>query len=122
MMLTEVSLGFGKALRLGTVGISLLLREGTVIVGAEGLMGMAAMLWWRYQAKTDWGGEGIVSESQRIVPFVPGERRAKRKKIVCGTEDERKNGWAMNTVMMSIRRAYFCDRTFGCWNLLRRRR
>lgn len=52
MMLTEVSLGLGRALREGTVGISLLLREGTVIVGAEGLMGMAAMLWWRYQAKT----------------------------------------------------------------------
>lgn len=52
MMLTEVSFGFGRALRDGTVGISLLLREGTVIVGAEGLMGMAAMLWWRYQAKT----------------------------------------------------------------------
>lgn len=59
MMLTEVSFGFGKALRLGTVGISLLLREGTVIVGAEGLMGMAAMLWWRYQAKTDWGERGL---------------------------------------------------------------
>lgn len=56
MMLTEVSFGFGKALRDGTVGISLLLREGTVIVDAEGLMGMAAMLWWRYQAKT---GQGL---------------------------------------------------------------
>lgn len=52
MMLTDVSLGLGRALRDGTVGIFLLLREGTIIVGAEGLMGMAAMLWWRYQAKT----------------------------------------------------------------------
>lgn len=58
MMLTDVSLGLGRALRDGTVGISLLSREGTVMVGAEGLMGMAAMLWWRYQAKTvgEWGG------------------------------------------------------------------
>lgn len=52
MMLTDVSRGFGRALRDGTVGISLLLSEGTVMLGAVGLMGMAAMLWWRYHAKT----------------------------------------------------------------------
>lgn len=52
MMDTDVFLGSGSAERVGTVGISLLLREGTVMVAALGLIGMAEMLWWRYQAKT----------------------------------------------------------------------
>lgn len=68
MMLTDVPFGLGRALRLGTVGISLLLSEGTVIVGAEGLIGMAAMLWWRYQAKTvrKWGVVGEYGGSLRV--------------------------------------------------------
>lgn len=57
MMDTEVSLGSGKAERSLTVGISEGLpaasgREGTVIVAAAGLIGIAWMSWWRYQAKT----------------------------------------------------------------------
>lgn len=88
MILTEVSFGFGRALRDGTVGISLLLREGTVIVGAEGLMGMAAMLWWRYQAKTRRVGLSVRAKVIRL------DEEAKRTKgnDLCA-EGERKNGW-----------------------------
>lgn len=57
MMDTEVSLGSGRAERDLTVGISEGLpaasgSEGTAMVGAAGLMGMAWMSWCRYQAKT----------------------------------------------------------------------
>lgn len=57
MMDTEVSLRSGRAERSLTVGISEGLpaasgREGTAIVAAAGLIGMAWMSWWRYQAKT----------------------------------------------------------------------
>lgn len=52
MMLTEVCFGLGSAESEGTVGTCLLSSEGTVMLGAVGLMGMAGMSWWRYQAKT----------------------------------------------------------------------
>lgn len=62
MMETEVFLGSGKAERVGTVGICLLSREGTVMAAAAGLIGMAGMLWWRYQAKTVFLGGGVGDE------------------------------------------------------------
>lgn len=57
MMDTEVSLGSGSSDRDLTVGISAGLpaasgRDGTAMEGAAGLIGMAWMSWWRYQAKT----------------------------------------------------------------------
>lgn len=65
---TEVSRGLGRAEREGTVGTSAGLppaaadgREGTVMEGAVGLMGVAGMLWWRYQARTVCGGVSLVS-------------------------------------------------------------
>lgn len=55
MMETEVSLGLGRAARLGTAGWSL---PAALTVLEVGLMGVAGMLWWRYQAKT--GGYMLV--------------------------------------------------------------
>lgn len=54
---TEVFLGSGRAERVLRVGNSLGFpwasgREGIVIVEAVGLMGIAGMLWWWYQANT----------------------------------------------------------------------
>jgi hypothetical protein len=58
---TEVSRGLGSAEREGMVGTSVGLppaegREGTVMEVAAGLMGVAGMSWWRYQARTVCGG------------------------------------------------------------------
>lgn len=58
MMLTAVSFGLFSADSDATVGTSLFCSEGTVMLAAEGLMGIAAMLWWRYHAKT--GERGLV--------------------------------------------------------------
>lgn len=57
MMDTEVSLGSGRSERDFTVGTSEGLpaasgRDGTAMVAAAGLIGMAWMSWWRYHAKT----------------------------------------------------------------------
>lgn len=40
------------------------------MAGAVGLMGMAGMAWWRYQAKILWGGDGEEGEGQQRVPFL----------------------------------------------------
>lgn len=55
-METDVSVGWGNAERLGRVVYSLISRSGqggkALIVGAEGLMGVAGMEWWVYQVNT----------------------------------------------------------------------
>lgn len=108
IMDTDVSVGCGSAERLGKVGYSLISRSGhggyALMVGAEGLMGVAGMEWWVYQVNT---GQLLMSVKRVEDPQVSVGDPRRLALIV-----ERKSCQIWHGCFNSSRMTYFYDRTW----------